>query len=509
MQVKRGSSLVFRVSRFALKPTKDLAVLMPVEAENRNPALILNGVRELIRKYRWSFLLATIAGIGLRLLFIYKFPNINGDSLIYADIASNWMHHGTFALTEMGVPVPTLIRLPGYPAFLAAIFYLFRSSSMTPVLIAQLLVDLGTCFIVAALALELYSAQVARAAFVLAALCPFTANYVGLPLTETLSIFFTALALLLAAKAVRGMEGRNPSFKFWMGCAMAVGAGILMRPDGALLLIAIVAYLAWRFLKSSDRKQYLVAALIVCSVSAAPLVPWTVRNWKVFHVVQPLAPRYANAPTEYVASGFNRWTKTWMAEYVSVEDVYWKVSTETPGESIDPAKLPSRAFDSAQEREWTAELIAELNRTQMLDADADAKFAELARERIRRSPLRYYVWLPTLRIADMWLRPRTEMLPIEPRWWTFDDEQESWIAIAYGGLNLLLVAMAVMGFAKFRNVRIYGLLLGFVLLRSLFLSSIENPEPRYTLECFPVILVMAAAALQSGWERIARSRAEA
>ncbi len=38
---------------------------------------------------------------------------------------------------------------------------------------------------------------------------------------------------------------------------------------------------------------------------------------------------------------------------------------------------------------------------------------ELANERIHRNPLRYYVWLPTLRIADMWLRPRTEMLPLE------------------------------------------------------------------------------------------------
>jgi 4-amino-4-deoxy-L-arabinose transferase-like glycosyltransferase len=463
-------------------------------------------VRELIRKYRWSFLLATIAGIGLRLLFILKFPNINGDSLIYADIASNWLHHGTFALTESGVPVPTLIRLPGYPAFIAAIFYLFRSSSMTPVLFTQLLVDLGTCFIVAALALELFSAEIARTAFVLAALCPFTANYVGLPLSETLSIFFTALAMLLTAKSVCSMEAGEFSARTWAACGLAVGVGILLRPDGALLLIAIVTYLAWKTITSPNRKRYLAAALIVGNVSVAALVPWAIRNWRVFHVVQPLAPRYANAPTEYVASGFNRWTKTWMAEYVSVEDVFWKVSTETPGEVIDAAKLPSRTFDSTEERERTAGLIAEFNQTLMLDPDTDAKFAELASERIRRSPLRYYVWLPTLRIADMWLRPRTEMLPIQPRWWTFDDERESWIAIAYGGLNLLLVAAAVVGFAKFREIRIYGLLLGFVLLRSIFLSSIENPEPRYTLECFPVILVMAAAALQSAWDRFARNR---
>jgi hypothetical protein len=38
-----------------------------------------------------------------------------------------------------------------------------------------------------------------------------------------------------------------------------------------------------------------------------------------------------------------------------------------------------------------------------------------------------------------------------------------------------------------------GLLLTFVILRSLFLGTLENPEPRYTLECYPVLIVLAAA----------------
>jgi len=33
----------------------------------------------------------------------------------------------------------------------------------------------------------------------------------------------------------------------------------------------------------------------------------------------------------------------------------------------------------------------------------------------------------------------------------------------------------------------------FLLLRSLFLGTLENPEPRYTLECYPVIILAAAA----------------
>src|SRR6266852_9531741 len=41
---------------------------------------------------------------------------------------------------------------------------------------------------------------------------------------------------------------------------------------------------------------------------------------------------------------------------------------------------------------------------------------------------------------------------------------------------------------------IFALLLGFVVLRSLFLGTLENPEPRYTLECYPVVLAFAGVA---------------
>jgi hypothetical protein len=37
-------------------------------------------------------------------------------------------------------------------------------------------------------------------------------------------------------------------------------------------------------------------------------------------------------------------------------------------------------------------------------------------------------------------------------------------------------------------------LIGFIVLRTLFLSSLENPEPRYVLECFPVVLALAGCA---------------
>jgi hypothetical protein len=39
------------------------------------------------------------------------------------------------------------------------------------------------------------------------------------------------------------------------------------------------------------------------------------------------------------------------------------------------------------------------------------------------------------------------------------------------------------------------LLVSFLLLRSAFLGTLENPEPRYTLECYPAIIVLASLLL--------------
>jgi hypothetical protein len=205
---------------------------------------------------------------------------------------------------------------------------------------------------------------------------------------------------------------------------------------------------------------------------------------------EPLAPRYANDSDEPVMPGFNRWVKTWMADYVSVQEIYWSV----PGEAIDVTKLPRRAFDSEQQREQTAALFADYNQDHDMTPELDARFGALAAERVHASPLRYYAWLPALRIADMWLRPRTELLPPDPRWWELnDDPLPLAVAIGFGLVNLLYVGMAVAGTWYARTVPGVGLLLLFLLLRSLFLGTLENPEPRYTLECYPALIFLASS----------------
>jgi hypothetical protein len=41
------------------------------------------------------------------------------------------------------------------------------------------------------------------------------------------------------------------------------------------------------------------------------------------------------------------------------------------------------------------------------------------------------------------------------------------------------------------------MLAGFVVLRTVIMTALAFPEPRYVLECYPVVIVFAAAALAS------------
>ncbi len=449
-------------------------------------------MRELVRRNLQFFVMFLVAALGLRLFFILRFPGVVTDSFIYGDIAKNWLQHGIYGLSGPDEISPTYIRLPGYPAFLAIIFAIFGMEHYRAVLVVQMFVDIGTCFLCADIALRLLGSRSAKVAFLLAALCPFLANYSAAALTETLEIFFTVLALDMAVRALQNHGLRN-----WAACGAACGTAMLLRPDGALLLIAVESYLIWRLLfqKQSgtpaiSRRALVRAALLVVLISSLPFVPWALRNWQVFHRFQPLAPRYANEENEFVPMGFNHWVKTWIADYSSVEEIYWAV----PGSPIDMGKLPARAFDNPQQQPATAQLIDDYNNLLHISPELDAKFEVIASERVHAHPVRYYLWLPVLRIADMWLRPRTEMLPSDSRWWEFNDEPKwSVLAVSLGAINLAYVLCAIMGCIGSRRTVRLGLLLLFLVIRSTFLGTLENPEPRYTLEMYPVVIVLAAA----------------
>src|SRR5271154_5321083 len=101
--------------------------------------------------------LALAAGLGLRLSFIWHFPFYSGDTKFYEELARNWLDHGVYGLFVNGQLMPVDQRMPGYPAFLAAIDLIFRRTRMA-VMLAQAAVDLVTCVLAAMVAARIVPA---------------------------------------------------------------------------------------------------------------------------------------------------------------------------------------------------------------------------------------------------------------------------------------------------------------------------------------------------------------
>jgi hypothetical protein len=437
---------------------------------------------------RWLYtLLVLAAGAALRLWFIHAYPQIQGDSLVYGDIATNWLTHGIYGHSvghPSGVTTiePTLVRLPGYPGFLALCFALFGVANYHAVLYLQAGIDLVACLLVAGLAGRICGPRAARIALLLAALCPFTATYVASPLTETLSVFCVALGFRALAEVLE-----RPRLAWTAALTFSWAFATLLRPDGALLAVALWTALIVYGRKRLGFRPSVRLALATGFCSLLPFAAWAVRNARTFHVFQPLAPRYANDPGEFGSPGFVLWIRTLTADFTTTNEIYWAGNSDR----IDPANLPLRAMDNAAQDQETRRLLQDYNSITTLTPEIDARFAQLAQERIRANPLRYYVTLPLLRLADMWLRPRVETMNLQLRWWQYAQHPaETRLALSFGALNLAYLLAAFLG--VLRRPRMAGAMAGFIILRSMLLATLEAPEPRYTLECFPVVIVLAA-----------------
>jgi hypothetical protein len=478
-------------------------------------------MKRIFSSFILSPIVALLAGLGLRLLFILKFPATSGDTVLYEQMATNWLQHHTYAMNVDGAITPVDLRMPGYPAFLLLLYLLagkIGGAAHFAVMLAQALVDLADCVVIAALGVALLVladgtariAPVFRAGIWLAALCPFIANYSATLLTETIAVFFTSIALFflvgLAASCdqlvfpparsrwERPLTSRVPA----ICTGLAVGMGTLFRPETPLLLMAAWMGTAGILWPRGKVRVWLRIVLLSGLACVVPLLPWATRNALTLHEVQFLAPKNSNLPGELVPRGFMAWEKTWLFRVRDAYQVSWKLN----GEAIEIDTIPARAFDTPEEKSRVAEILEQYNDDLTITPEEDAAFGQLARERTARHPLRTYLILPAARAFTLWFTPRIELLPVsgtvfplKQNW--YDDRADQLTTLGFFFLNLVLLLLGIYGAWRLwswnRTVRPALLtLLIFLVLRTAFLTTLETPEPRYVLECYPLVLACAA-----------------
>ena len=498
--------------------------------------------------------LLLLVALGFRLFIALRLPNDEpGDGRVYSQIARNILSSHIYSHEPQPPYVPSIIRLPGYPLFLAAVYALFGHDNNTAVRVVQAVIDTLTCVLIALVALEWSideerKHRAAIVAFALAAVCPFNAIYVATILTEVWASFL-AVAMVLTATLAFKASVRKRAFCWWISTGLIAGLSVLFRPDSGLFAAAIGVTLvisavqAWRRRALTRISDPFISAALFSLAFCIVLVPWTIRNRRVFHVFQPLAPAHGEMPGEFVPRGYLLWLRTWLDDSRYIGPVLWAVD-ERP---IHVSDFPASAFDSTEERERVAALLEKYNHapdeeesaddedTSAADdqssddeesdeaeeepeqeeppapdeinvemtPDVDAGFAQLGQERRARSPFRYYVVMPLKRARTLWFDTHSQYYPFEGellplRDLDYDIHQQYWLPL-FAGLTFIYSLLGVIGGwllwrSRDPDARRW-LLLAIVLifLRVGFFSTLENPEPRYVVEVFPFLIILAGA----------------
>ncbi len=468
-------------------------------------------------------LVALAAGLCLRLYFVLKFPANSGDTVLYEQIATNWLKHHVYAMTISGRITPVDLRMPGYPAFLAIIYALtgrMGADARLSVMLAQIGIDLLSCLVIARLAALLTCSNEDSApdkrmysiALWLAVVCPFTANYAAVPLTEVFATFWTALACCALVIAIRRVPkpdfllkgthlplGKSVEYS-GLGAGLIVGAGALFRPETPLLLIAACIVFAELFFLRGSYRRWFWVCLAMALGCLMILSLWAIRNMVTLGEPQFLTPKNSNLPGELVPHGFMSWEKTWLFRVRDCYLVPWRLNEE----AIFVDDMPARAFDTPEEKRRVAAILEQYNNDLTLTPEEDAAFAQLARERTARHLLRTYLWLPAARAVTIWFTPRIELLPISGHVFPLaqmreDDPVDQEVTTLFFALNLFYVGLGIWGAVRLwrsnpaARVVIVFLAL-FTVLRTAFLTTLETPEPRYVLVCFPALMAMGAQA---------------
>ena len=137
--------------------------------------------------------------------------------------------------------------------------------------------------------------------------------------------------------------------------------------------------------------------------------------------------------------------------------------------------------------------------------EIDAGFAQIARERIARAPFRYYVVLPVKRAGSLWFDTHSTYFPFDGELFPLEDldydiHQQYWLPL-FAGLTWVYTILGVMGAwllwrTRSATSRRWLLLAALIIfLRLGFFSTLENPEPRYTVELFPFLSILGGVGI--------------
>ena len=201
---------------------------------------------------------------------------LSEDAWLFWNGARDWLDTGRFVYSTGDGYATQTERVPLYFLFLMPFRWLF-GDTVWPPLVAQCLVDAGSCVVIARL-----GAMVGRAVGVvagaLAALWPNFVIHSGVILGDALFGFLFVLCLLFSARFLRDGRVRDAA-----AAGLICGLAIMTRPSVQFLPLAMAAAAPFVVRRHGGAwRNAIASAVLVVVGAAAPATPLVARNIALF-----------------------------------------------------------------------------------------------------------------------------------------------------------------------------------------------------------------------------------
>ena len=206
-------------------------------------------------------------------VFVFEYPErvVRPDTMSYLRPAMNMIDGHGFSGSERPPFLPSAVRTPVYPFFIAGCYAMFGKNLLIIALI-QVFIDTLTAALIYMWGLRLVSEPAARLGGIIYALSSEPAVHAVFILTETL-FTFCLLSAMVTLSCYRVQHQR----RWLLSGGILLGITILIRPI-ALFFPFAALLLLWMASPNKPR-QFLTHGMIFLFAAVLVVTPWVMRNY--------------------------------------------------------------------------------------------------------------------------------------------------------------------------------------------------------------------------------------
>ncbi|NWF94353.1 MAG: glycosyltransferase family 39 protein [Syntrophaceae bacterium] len=208
------------------------------------------------------------------------------DSATYINPAKALLQTGRLTIHPDKPGIPEMMRTPGYPLFLAGLFWIF-GYSYVPVILMQILLSSATIAITYRMGVTLWGGRIALMGAVLLALDTSSLLSAQVVLSDTL---FTFLLCLAVSKGMDVFYERNRTMLHLVACSLFLALATLVRPITYYLIFVLMVLLTtiWKVYWHHGWRK-------ICTLLMVVLIPWVflIGGWQLRNYLWTGSPTFS------------------------------------------------------------------------------------------------------------------------------------------------------------------------------------------------------------------------